>query len=185
VLAKAIIESGLSDLCGKAPALGFAAKGPVNAAFDAPIAAGQTVTEALEAANRVFEEFEGRVPEWRAEQSRQRDEQERAIAEMGAQHNWARALAAARSNPRNASDIINDLAKLNFRLRVVGDNQLEIAPPPSGLPNDVRAYLVEYREQIVAELCRRCLQRFKTEPLYRRKIEPPWAGSILRLFLRL
>jgi hypothetical protein len=32
---------------------------------------------------------------------------------------------------------------------------------------------------------RRCLQRFKTEPLYRRKIEPPWAGSILRLFLRL
>ena len=30
-----------------------------------------------------------------------------------------------------------------------------------------------------------CLQRFETEPLYRRKIEPPWADSILSSFLRL
>ncbi len=30
----------------------------------------------------------------------------------------------------------------------------------------------------------RCLQRFKTEPLYRRKSEPPWVGSFLSPFLR-
>jgi hypothetical protein len=30
-----------------------------------------------------------------------------------------------------------------------------------------------------------CLQRFETEPLYRRKIEPSWADSILSSFLRL
>ena len=30
-----------------------------------------------------------------------------------------------------------------------------------------------------------CLQRFKTEPLYRRKSEPPWVGSFLGPFLRL
>jgi transposase len=29
-----------------------------------------------------------------------------------------------------------------------------------------------------------CLQRFKTEPLYRRKSEPLWVGSILSCCLR-
>jgi hypothetical protein len=31
----------------------------------------------------------------------------------------------------------------------------------------------------------RCLQRLKTEPLYRRTSEPPWVGSFLSPFLRL
>jgi hypothetical protein len=40
-------------------------------------------------------------------------------------------------------------------------------------------------QRTTSTLASSCLQRFKTEPLYRRKSEPPWVGSFLSPFLRL
>ena len=126
----------------------------MNAAFDAVIDAGKTVPEALEAANRVLQEIEGRVPEWRAQQARQRAEREQEDSRMCAANNLARAHAAARSNPKNPHEIIADVEKSGVSLRLTDDGQLQIAPP-GGLPNNIKAYLLEYREQVVAELRRR------------------------------
>lgn len=57
------------------------------------------------------------------------------------------------------------------------------APPPAALDRAVSAFArpVSFSRRLQPD----CLQRFKTEPLYRRKSEPPWVGSFLSPFLRL
>jgi hypothetical protein len=134
---------------------GLEAEGHIEAAYDDAIAAKKTVAEALEAASRVLEEFERRVEEWRLEQARQAGERAQQAAAAYAESDLARGMAKAHSNPKNPHEIVADVEKLGFRLRVVADNQLQIAPPPSGLPNLVKAYLRVYREQVIAELRRR------------------------------
>jgi hypothetical protein len=151
VLAKAIIESGLSDLRIVSPPLGLQAEEPTKAAFNDAMAADATILEAQEAANRVFEEFEGRVPEWRARQARERNEREQEISRMCAAQDFTRALTAARYSPKNSSDIVAEVEKCGFRLRLADNDQLQIAPP-SGVPVKLRAYVCEFQEQIVGYL---------------------------------
>jgi len=66
----------------------------------------------------------------------------------------------------------------------------DILAEESGMLDKCRSLAIDQVDMMFHAVCRlgygiSCLQRFETEPLYRRKIEPPWADSILSSFLRL
>jgi hypothetical protein len=126
LLARLVARLGV--LRSNAPELGAEAEAAMIVNIEAVRAAGKTPAETEQAAVNVLDEYEAKLPQLHECQAARIRAHDQTVNAMNVQDQFPRARAVARSNRKNAADLVADVENSGFRLRLTDDGRLEIAP---------------------------------------------------------